>query len=61
MKQISRTGQFKRDVKRTVQAGKNVEKLKEMIEKIGGGESLDEKHRDHFLIGDGRNSDLSPP
>ena len=51
MKQISRTGQFKRDVKRIVQAGKNVEKLKEMIEKIAGGESLDEKHRDHFLMG----------
>ncbi len=41
MKQISRTGQFKRDVKRIVQAGKSVEKLKEVIEKIAGGESLD--------------------
>ena len=51
MKQISRTGQFKRDVKRIVQAGKNVEKLKEMIEKIASGESLDEKHRNHFLMG----------
>ena len=54
MRNISITTQFKRDVKKIKKTGKDTEKLKEIIEKIAEGESLDEKYRDHVLTGNYR-------
>ncbi len=54
MRNISITAQFKRDVKKIKKAGKDAAKLREIIEKIVEGESLDEKHRDHALTGNYR-------
>jgi len=54
MRNISVTTQFKRDVKKIKKTGKDTEKLKEIIEKIAEGESLDEKYRDHVLTGNYR-------
>jgi mRNA interferase YafQ len=54
MRNILITTQFKRDVKKIKKAGKDAAKLKEIIEKIVKGESLDEKYRDHALTGNYR-------
>lgn len=54
MRNISITSQFKRDVKKIKKAGKDATKLREIIEKIVEGESLDEKYRDHALTGNYR-------
>lgn len=52
MKAIRRTTQFKKDVKRARKRGKDVAKLKEVIEKLARGESLEERYRDHALLGE---------
>jgi len=46
------TTQFERDAKRMKKRGKNLEKLKIIIRSLVAGESLDDIHRDHKLIGD---------
>lgn len=51
MRAIRRTNQFKRDVKRAAKRGKDLNKLKEVIEKLGRGDVLDERYRDHALLG----------
>jgi len=51
MKQIRRTSQFKKDVKRMKRRGKDLGKLKEVLEKIASGQELESRHRDHVLIG----------
>lgn len=51
MKTISRTSQFKRDVKRMQRQGKDLEKLKEVLESLVKGERLASKYRDHVLVG----------
>ncbi len=56
MRAVAFSTQFAKDVKRLVQRGKNMEKLKWVLEAIGKDERLDPIHRDHKLIGntDGR-------
>ena len=51
MKTIRRTSQFKRDVKRMQRQGREVEKLKRVLEALVKGEPLAAKHRDHVLVG----------
>lgn len=51
MKAIRRTTQFKKDIKRAKKRGKDFNKLKTVIEKLAQGEILEEKHRDHALVG----------
>jgi mRNA interferase YafQ len=51
MKTIRRTSQLKRDVRRMLRQGREVEKLKRVLEALGKGEPLAAKHRDHVLVG----------
>jgi mRNA interferase YafQ len=51
MKAIRRTSQFKRDVKRMQRQGREVEKLKRVLEALVKGEPMAAKHRDHVLVG----------
>lgn len=51
MKIIRRTAQFKRDFKRMKRRGKDLSRIKEIVQKVAAGEPLDPKHRDHPLSG----------
>lgn len=51
MKTVSRTSQFKQDVKRIQRQGKDLEKLKRVVESLVKGERLAQAHRDHVLVG----------
>ncbi|MCG3705660.1 type II toxin-antitoxin system YafQ family toxin [Aliarcobacter butzleri] len=50
MYQIFRTSSFKKDYKKLSQKNKNI--LKEIIIKLSNNEILEEKYKDHKLIGD---------
>jgi mRNA interferase YafQ len=51
MKTTSRTSQFKRDVKRLKRQGKDLDKLKRVIQALVRGEKLASTYRDHVLVG----------
>ncbi|MCL7453463.1 MAG: type II toxin-antitoxin system YafQ family toxin [Anaerolineae bacterium] len=51
MKAIRRTSQFKRDVKRMQRQGRELEKLKRVLEALVQEEPLATKYRDHVLVG----------
>jgi len=51
MKIIRRTSQFKKDVRRMKKRGKDMGKLKEVLEKIISGQALEPRYRDHALVG----------
>ena len=51
MKTIRRTSQFKRDVKRMQRQGREVEKLKRVLEALVQEEPLASTYRDHVLVG----------
>jgi len=51
MKKISRTNRFKKDVKKMKKRGKSFDVFKQVIQQLAQGEILDEKFRDHKLIG----------
>jgi len=51
MRTTSRTSQFKRDVKRIKQRGKDLDKLKRVLETLVREEKLAPKYRDHVLVG----------
>jgi mRNA interferase YafQ len=51
MKAIRRTSQFKRDVKRMQRQGRDLEKLKRVLETLVKGQGLAANHRDHVLVG----------
>jgi mRNA interferase YafQ len=51
MRTIRRTSQFKKDVQRMKKRGKDLSKLKEVLEKIISGQQLEAKYRDHVLVG----------
>ena len=51
MRAIRRTSQFKRDVERMKRRGKDLSKLKEVLEKIISGQQLEAKYSDHALVG----------
>jgi mRNA interferase YafQ len=48
---VSRQTRFKKDVKLAEKRGKNLQKLKELIQILVSGEELDPKYKDHSLIG----------
>ncbi|MEM9480382.1 MAG: type II toxin-antitoxin system YafQ family toxin [Verrucomicrobiota bacterium] len=48
---LTQTSQFKKDVKRQRKRGKDVSKLKEVIEALVSGSELPERFRDHALAG----------
>lgn len=45
------TGQFEKDVKRSVRRGKELEKFKLIARTLLSGKPLDPLHRDHRLVG----------
>jgi mRNA interferase YafQ len=49
---FSRTNQFKKDVKRAERRGKDLAKLKVILERLIDGEPLPPESRDHPLRGD---------
>jgi mRNA interferase YafQ len=51
MKAIKRTSQFKRDVKRMRQQGRDLVKLRDLLESLVRGQGLAVVHRDHVLVG----------
>jgi mRNA interferase YafQ len=51
MKLIRRTSQFKRDVRRMQRQGRDVARLKRVIESLVEGEELAADYRDHVLVG----------
>lgn len=51
MREIRRSGQFKRDVKRMQKRGKNMDVLRDIVVQIAAGDTLDPRHRDHPLLG----------
>ncbi|MCW5588554.1 MAG: type II toxin-antitoxin system YafQ family toxin [Legionellales bacterium] len=56
MRIIERSNQFKKDFKKIVKRGKNIEKIKTVIQLLSYGEKLAEKYRDHFLVGQYKNT-----
>ena len=52
MKQIYRTTQFKKDVKRLEKQGKDFAIFKEILTQLAQGFPLAEKYRDHKLSGE---------
>jgi len=53
MKSIFQTRQFKKDFKKPRKRGKDIEKLKGVVRALAAGGPLEERHRDHPLIGNG--------
>ena len=51
MRTIRRTSQFKKDVRGMKKRGRDLSKLKEVLEKIISGQELEVKYRDHALVG----------
>nr|WP_311445428.1 type II toxin-antitoxin system YafQ family toxin [Ezakiella coagulans] len=48
---IKFTSRFKKDLQQAKKQGKDIEKLFDVIEKIAKDEALDERYRDHSLVG----------
>jgi mRNA interferase YafQ len=51
MKQLSRTNQFKRDVKRQRKRGKDFTDFRHIINQLLAGQELAARYQDHALIG----------
>ena len=51
MRSIRRDTQFKRDIKKLQKRGKNLDKLKRVIQLLINAEKLESKFRDHQLKG----------
>lgn len=49
---IVQTSQFKKDIKRQRKRGKDLQKLKDMVELFLAGQTLPIKNQDHALTGD---------
>ena len=49
--EIVASNQFKKDLKLAVKRGLKIEKLRDVVNVLARQESLDEKHRDHALVG----------
>ncbi|MBC8245129.1 MAG: type II toxin-antitoxin system YafQ family toxin [Verrucomicrobia bacterium] len=52
MKAVLQTRQFKRDIKRLQRRGKEVAKLKGVVQWLVEGQALDRRLRDHALAGE---------
>ncbi len=48
---IRRTTQFKRDYKRMKRRGKRLERLREVVQQLAAGQPLEDRYRDHPLLG----------
>lgn len=44
------TNEFKKDYKKVLKQGKDLDKMKAIIDKLARGESIDRKYRDHKLV-----------
>lgn len=51
MRSIRRDTQFKKDVKRLIKRNKNMDMLKDIINRLVNAEKLQPKHKDHQLKG----------
>lgn len=51
MLQLVTTTQFRKDIKRAKKRGLNLKKLETILDTLQREEPLDEKHRDHALVG----------
>ena len=51
MKTVRRTSQFKKDVKRMEKRGKDFFDFREVVGLLINGQTIEEKYRDHPLIG----------
>ena len=51
MRELILTTRFRRDLRRAARHGKNEERLREVIEILVAGESLEAPHRAHQLMG----------
>ena len=51
MKEVLQTSQFKKDIKRLKKRGKDLERLGDVVRLLAADAPLEEKHRDHALIG----------
>lgn len=51
MRTFSRHNQFKKDIKRMLKRGKDMAKLREVLDLLIEGSDLPEKFRDHLLVG----------
>jgi len=51
MRTVRRTSQFKKDVRGMKKRGKDLSKLKDVLEKIIGGQQLEARYFDHVLVG----------
>ncbi|MBF0227944.1 MAG: type II toxin-antitoxin system YafQ family toxin [Desulfobacterales bacterium] len=49
---VRRTSQFKRDIKKLIRGGKDIEKLLDVIEMLAEGQVLPIKYKDHPLRGE---------
>jgi len=54
MKRLTQTGRFLRDVRRMARRGKDMAKLRQVVELLAAGSPLDVRHRDHALAGEWR-------
>lgn len=50
--EISITNQFKKDLKLARKQDKNEDKMWEIVERLANGEELEEKYKDHNLVGE---------
>ena len=48
---VKHTTQFKKDYKRAIKRGLDIELLENVVSKLANGEALDEKNYDHALSG----------
>jgi len=48
---VSQTSQFKKDIKKQTKRGKDLEKIKTVIEILISGQALPPRYRDHSLTG----------
>ena len=45
------TSQFKKDIKKSKKRGKDMAKIMDIMQRLTRGEALEDKYRDHALIG----------
>ena len=51
MLKVVYSGSFKKDLKHETKKGHNIDKIKEIVEKLANNEKLPDKNRDHALTG----------
>jgi mRNA interferase YafQ len=50
--EVKKTARFKKDYKLAKKRGEDIGVLREIIARLADGQALQEKHRDHALVGD---------